>query len=667
MQSTVMYDVRQSTLMHSKRIAEARAAAGEEVCEAFDNMVDGVVAQAEIARRRRMGELSQGLSSNAAAQAQLRQRGAEEIARRRAAEKGSENSDDEYMSDGGTVYAKGAAAREARAKAIAEGKSTPSGRRRNKGAQPASPRGVRSYDGYRGPSSGSVATVGMSKHSQKEMAKLLSDEGGMLADLKRLKQLEAVETEQACKDAVEWMIRCLEVEQKVAADEAARLAREAAEAAEREARARRDAELEARLAGLEEQIAAQNAAKAAQAEIEDALKQKQIAKHIRQGDGEMSGRRFIEAGEHYDSALEIDASHEEALKKRAAAAAAANGNFSLLSDADRAAAEATAREKAKEQKKTKRAKEEETRRAREEAAAARKRAAQERKIQREKDAADRSGRGRRSGRGKSGDGDAGQNGSTVPRGMPGYKPLTLAELRERFDEVDKLGNGNGEIGADEIEAAIEQHTLADWYHHLVDYDPGGSMLEHFQKFDTDGDGVVSFIEFCAGFGVDPDSAPPARTPTPDGTPSAKELHELFCYIDADGDGTVDGQEVAAAIEEGVLLEWYAFMRDFMPGSSVFEYFDKNGYVRSRTHMRQCCSDQRNSIDLLPFLGIYWLKLRACAVIRPSNSTSSQSHLVEGSQQVGPLPLRIRDGTVASAIRSCQVASHSKHKIQTPGS
>ena len=63
------------------------------------------------------------------------------------------------------------------------------------------------------------------------MAKLLRDEGGMLADLERLKQLETVETEQACRDVVEWMIRCLEAEEKAAAEEAARTAREAAEAA----------------------------------------------------------------------------------------------------------------------------------------------------------------------------------------------------------------------------------------------------------------------------------------------------------------------------------------------------------------------------------------------------------------------------------------------------
>jgi hypothetical protein len=51
MQSTVMQDVRRSTLLHSQRVAEARAAAGEEVCGAFDSMVDGVITQAEIERR----------------------------------------------------------------------------------------------------------------------------------------------------------------------------------------------------------------------------------------------------------------------------------------------------------------------------------------------------------------------------------------------------------------------------------------------------------------------------------------------------------------------------------------------------------------------------------------------------------------------------------------
>ena len=59
---------------------------------------------------------------------------------------------------------------------------------------------------------------------------------------------------------------------------------------------------------------------------------------------------------------------------------------------------------------------------------------------------------------------------------------------------------------------------------------------------------------------------PSRTPTPEGVPTAKELYDLFCYIDTDGDGEVDGQEVAAAIEKGALLEWYAFMLDFMPAA-----------------------------------------------------------------------------------------------------
>ena len=63
-----------------------------------------------------------------------------------------------------------------------------------------------------------------------------------------------------------------------------------------------------------------------------------------------------------------------------------------------------------------------------------------------------------------------------------------------------------------MQYAIENHILADWYHHLVDYDPGGSMLSHFQKFDTDGDGVVSFEEFCKGFGVDINAR--QRTPPP---------------------------------------------------------------------------------------------------------------------------------------------------------
>ena len=106
----------------------------------------------------------------------------------------------------------------------------------------------------------------------------------------------------------------------------------------------------------------------------------------------------------------------------------------------------------------------------------------------------------------------------------------------------------------ELLAAIEQHKLADWYDYLTDYDPGGSMFDHFVKFDTDGDGVISFTEFCAGFGVDL-AAAEARTPTPEGTPGAAELYDVFCRIDSDGDKRVTGQEVATAIQEGTLLEW----------------------------------------------------------------------------------------------------------------
>jgi uncharacterized coiled-coil protein SlyX len=403
-----------------------------------------------------MGELAHDLDGNAAAQQELRQRGAEEIARRRAAKKGQAgagagdySSDDEYMSDGGTVYAKGAAAKKARAKAIAEGKLAP------RGFQPASPRGTRGWDGYNGSGSGSDVS-GMPKHSRKEMAKLLREEGGMLADLDRLKQLEAVETEQACKDVVEWMIRCLEVEQAAAAEEAARRAREAAEAAEREARARRDAELEARLAGLEAQVAAQKAfveaakeTAAAQEEIDAALREQRIAELIAKGDDAVGVQRFAEAVGHYDGALEIDAENEEALRKREAAAAAAAGDLSLLSEAERLAAEKAAREKAKRDKKgraqaakDKRAKEEEARLAREEAAAARKRAADGRKNKRKQDASGRAGRGG----GRSGSGGSDNVGAVVARGMPGYAALTIPELRERFDMVDQMGNGDGEIG-----------------------------------------------------------------------------------------------------------------------------------------------------------------------------------------------------------------------------
>ena len=57
-----------------------------------------------------------------------------------------------------------------------------------------------------------------------------------------------------------------------------------------------------------------------------------------------------------------------------------------------------------------------------------------------------------------------------------------------------------------------------------------------------------------GFGVDL-AAAEARTPTPEGTPGAAELYDVFCRIDSDGDKRVTGLEVATAIQEGTLLEW----------------------------------------------------------------------------------------------------------------
>ena len=245
-------------------------------------------------------------------------------------------------------------------------------------------------------------------------------------------------------------------------------------------------------------------------------------------------------------------------------------------------------------------------------------AERKRRQQQEKEGGGRgrtSGGGRGPGRGRSqhgGRGGADQESEEeeVVDSGPRTAPLTVPELQERFDELDVDGDGTepttpcicafreltqvlrvllssmllleatarfhnsadlsaccsprerltrcflcaGEIGMKELLAAIEQHKLADWYDYLTDYDPGGSMFDHFVKFDTDGDGVISFTEFCAGFGVDL-AAAEARTPTPEGTPGAAELYDVFCRIDSDGDKRVTGQEVATAIQEGTLLEW----------------------------------------------------------------------------------------------------------------
>jgi hypothetical protein len=177
-QSTVMADVRRSNMALSARISEARAAAGPDICDAFDGMVEGVITQAELERRKLMGEVGAGLAGNAEEQELLRRLGADGYARKKG--KGSRIggraekswSDEEYMSDGGTVHAPGAAARQARAKAIAEGKLVPS---------PGAGTGK-----FRGPRGSSGSPMDRLKTAQWEME----------SDLARLQKLEQVETDQ---------------------------------------------------------------------------------------------------------------------------------------------------------------------------------------------------------------------------------------------------------------------------------------------------------------------------------------------------------------------------------------------------------------------------------------------------------------------------------------
>lgn len=244
-----------------------------------------------------------------------------------------------------------------------------------------------------------------------------------------------------------------------------------------------------------------------------------------------------------------------------------------------------------------------------------------------------------------------------------------------------LRSGDGEIGADEMQYAIENHILADWYHHLVDYDPGGSMLSHFQKFDTDGDGVVSFDEFCKGFGVDinarqapaqqPAGRDSSRKATPEGTPSAAELYALFQYLDTDGSESICGQEVACAIKDGALLEWYAFMQDFMPGSSVFEYFDKNGCV----HQELLCShifwslvprhsqsqfETSCSVEFRSLKDAFWFGCATGTV--PLSSTSSRCSLAELSWKVARAAMGAPEQRMGGdGARRAQTNTQTTHK------
>lgn len=64
----MMESVRLSNMAHSfsLRDAEARSVAGPEICDTFDgtSMIDGVITEAEIERRKKMAELGVGLAGN---------------------------------------------------------------------------------------------------------------------------------------------------------------------------------------------------------------------------------------------------------------------------------------------------------------------------------------------------------------------------------------------------------------------------------------------------------------------------------------------------------------------------------------------------------------------------------------------------------------------------
>jgi hypothetical protein len=209
---------------------------------------------------------------------------------------------------------------------------------------------------------------------------------------------------------------------------------------------------------------------------------------------------------HYDDALEIDAEDVEALRKRAAAQAAAEAERAAAAAAElatmkareeeeeqgrereRTEAQAASNEKKKHAARAKQAKEEEERLRREESAAARKRAAEERKNQRNQKKPTTPERvdgirwknprisigtvwklplvfaisitskmHERFGWAGVPPGVVG-GGAVVPYGAAGYVPLTVPELKERFDLVDNAGvDGNGTY--DILRASVSSKVL----------------------------------------------------------------------------------------------------------------------------------------------------------------------------------------------------------------
>ena len=311
-----MAEVRLSNRKHSARVKEweeERAAAGPLVCGALDSVVDTVITEAvralqlridsvdsgfaergwlcggpqEVARKLELGVLEGEVAGNRQAQQQLlRQQGQAEVTRRRRRRRRAADDDwGDSGSDGEGRSARGAG-----------GKRQGGGSARGTAGRKA---------GRKGPGA---------------QLRALQQQGQSLShDLERLRRVDAIETESAVQDAVEWMIRWLEEERDAVSRDAERRAKEAEAARLREASERRAAELEARLAALEAEVRAQKEATASAAAVETALRRERLAEIIEQGDAAMEGGRWRAALGHYEAALEIDPEDEEALRKKKAA------------------------------------------------------------------------------------------------------------------------------------------------------------------------------------------------------------------------------------------------------------------------------------------------------------------------------------------------------------
>lgn len=129
-----------------------------------------------------------------------------------------------------------------------------------------------------------------------------------------------------------------------------------------------------------------------------------------------------------------------------------------------------------------------------------------------------------------------------------YLGKSLAErwaeaLRTAFDGFDR--DGDGSLSGSEVRYIFSDASLAQLMQTAY-YAPNPSDLPSLAKLDTNRDGRVSFAEFAAYYKTSAARAVHAFPPMDENVANAQTTEALFKLFDADGDGKLTKNEVAAA-------------------------------------------------------------------------------------------------------------------------